>query len=78
MKRTINGIRYNTVNASLIGGTSGPAQWAARLYRTPQSGRPFLVVEGAPMSLSGTILERGEKLIPLTDDEARRWAAEYL
>ena len=55
MKAIINGLRYDTDKATLIGEAShGYASdfqhWEAGLYKTPRSGRFFLAGSGGPMT----------------------------
>ena len=89
MKVTIQGLRYNTERAKLIGEASyqGPQDdkhwWRAGLYRTPRGKHYFLAGEGAPVTrwahraADGTI-EPGSGIKPLTPGEAREWAEYYL
>lgn len=89
MKKIINGLRYNSENATLIGEAdnlckgvdSGTdfAYWEAALYRTPTSGRYFLVGHGGPQSRFAQSVGQntwggGSDLIPLDAEEARDWA----
>lgn len=89
MKSIINGIRYNTDSADLIGKavSNSPrtdfSWWQAGLYRTPKSGRYFLAGRGGAMSRYGRPLERnsrcgGERIDPMSEAEAFAWAQEYL
>ena len=88
MKSIINGRRYDTGNAVLIGeyayGTaSGFEGWEAALYRTPRGKQYFLAGSGGPMTrysrASGQhSLGGGERIDPLTPEEALAWAEEYL
>lgn len=86
MKKTIDGIHYDTKNATAIGtaGTLGLlSHWEATLYRTPGSKRFFLVGEGGPMtrfaqSAGYNSWIDGEDLIPLIDEQALQWAQRYL
>lgn len=88
MKKIINGKRYDTETAEYIGSTSwgdGPSDfnhWSEELYRK-RTGEFFLYGEGGANSkyreeISMNSWSGGEKIIPLTDDEAREWAEEYL
>jgi hypothetical protein len=82
MKSIINGLRYDTANAVLIGeaGYNGPTSdfqwWFAGLYRTPRSHRYFLAGEGNAMTRWGAAMGKG--VIPLRPGEARAWAERYL
>lgn len=74
MKKTINGIRYDTQKAILIGEARQPPSWAARLYKTPRSGNFFLFGLGDAMSKFG---EKG-RIVPMKTVEAREWTMKYL
>lgn len=89
MKAIINGLRYDTENARLIGETSHGEStsdfnyWKAGLYKTPRSGRFFLAGYGGPMtryarSIGNNTSSGGEKIDPMTKEEALKWAEEYL
>lgn len=89
MKAIINGLRYDTEKAILIGETDTGGSvtdfgyWSAGLYRTPRSGRYFLAGEGGPMTgfsrYSGpNTWTGGSKIIPMTTKGAREWAEQYL
>lgn len=90
MLRILNGTRYDTTKAHLIGeATHGEyvtdyTYWRAGLYRTPRSGRYFLAGEGGPMTQfagmdgDGKSWAWGEKVIPLDGMEARGWAERHL
>src|SRR5262245_29466522 len=77
MKATINGARYNTEVATLIGEAGRGRQlhyWWAGLYRTPRVRRYFLAGWGAGM----TRWAGDQGIIPLTPGEAVAWAKQYL
>jgi len=91
MKKIINGLRYNTKNAIEVGSyehgsypNSGDfSHWSATLYKTPRSGRFFLHGEGGGMTrfadhspYGGSC--GGERLIPMSKQEALEWAEQYL
>jgi hypothetical protein len=91
MKSIINGLRYDTDKATLIGSASGGGYsmndfryWLESLYRTPRSGRFFVAGRGGAMSRwakrvpgdNGWMGSSG--IIPMTDSEAREWAEEHL
>lgn len=88
MKAIINGTRYDTSKAQKIGefdniGAGASSQgdfhfWEASLYRTPRSGKFFLVGYGGPMTQFGAHGGWGQKFIPMSRDEAFDWAQRYL
>jgi hypothetical protein len=89
MKKTINGLRYDTDNATALGiGTANcPASdfhyWEATLYRTPRSGRYFIAGKGGAMSRFAQSCGQnswggGSDLIPMSEEDAREWAEEHL
>ena len=73
MKRTIQGIRYDTDKAVCIGeavhDADDASSWQAALYRTPRSKRYFIAGSGGTM----TRFNGKDKIIPLTADEATAW-----
>ncbi|MDX9896095.1 MAG: hypothetical protein RBS34_11640 [Desulfofustis sp.] len=88
MKRIIEGKRYDTEKAIEIGSASNshPGDfnwWEATLYKTPRSGVFFLAGEGGPMSRYAMTIGQnewagGERIDPMTKDEALKWAEKYL
>ena len=91
MKAIINGRRYDTETAVLLGkgGSHGSVSvndfryWSAGLYRSPRAGLYFLAGEGGPMtrfsrSTGQNSWQGGEKIIPLTPEEALEWAEQFL
>ncbi|SNT42115.1 hypothetical protein SAMN05421763_11710 [[Luteovulum] sphaeroides subsp. megalophilum] len=89
MKAIIDGKRYDTEKAILIGeDTSGGGRshfgwWEEGLYRTKQSGIYFLAGEGGPRShyaenLGQGSWGRGSKITPLSEKEAQTWAERHL
>ena len=88
MKRVVSGVRYDTEKATKIGSYSSDhftidfEHWEATLYISPRKAKYFLHGIGGPMSRygrpSGNAWVSGEKLEPLTVEEAMRWAEEYL
>jgi len=89
MKKIINGYRYDTEKAILVGesGSSGYAKsdfnyWEAGLYKTKRSGKFFVAGQGHAMTrfashcagLSGW----GSKIIPMAPEEALEWAEQNL
>lgn len=87
MKKVINGRRYNTDTATLIGSTgyshSGDfAYWREYLYRK-RTGEFFLYGIGGPMSKYSQKIGQnewsgGQEIQPLTLQEAQEWAEEHL
>lgn len=87
MKKIINGRRYDTDTARLLGETSYShpgdfAHWAEKLYQK-STGEFFLYGAGGPMSRYAEVIGQnewtgGEKLIPLTTESAQKWAETYL
>ena len=92
MKRIIDGFRYDTskavpvgtFNNQGIGATSrSDFKWfEATLYRTPRAHRYFLAGQGGPMTRfaqpTGDGATYGERIIPLSTEEAREWAEQHL
>jgi hypothetical protein len=89
MKAIIKGKRFDTETAILLGEASshaGPSDygwWKANLYCTPRSGAYFVAGEGNANSPYTTNFGNGargagERIVPLTDEEALAWAEEHL
>lgn len=93
MKKIIEGKLYNSENAVAIGSYDNLAHgadsindfhyWEATLYKTPRSGRFFLVGEGGPMSRFAQSAGQnswrgGSDLTPLSKEEALEFAEQYL
>lgn len=88
MKKIINGVRYDTDKAELIGkyetnrGRNDFSWFKAALYVTPKARRYFLAGEGGPMTRFAKPLDNGatygEGLFPMEPTEAREWAEQYL
>lgn len=87
MKKIINGRRYDTQTAKLVGHTSYSTPgsldyWSEDLYRK-KTGEFFLHGQGGPMS---KYLERigenewsyGHEIRPISLDRAKAWAEKYL
>lgn len=83
MKKIINGKKYDTDTATLIGEHSNGGGWRdfqhyeEELYQK-KTGEFFLHGEGGPMTRYGVQVEMnsrsgGEKIIPLERDEAMEW-----
>ena len=87
MKKIINGKRYDTSTARLIGnaGYSYPGDfeyWSESLY-IKKTGEFFLYGEGGARSkyshrIGQNLWSGGEAIRPLTLREAREWAERYL
>jgi len=71
MRAVINGIRYDTSSAVLIGEPKADLQWREGLYKTPRAERYFIA--GA---YKGGIGDFG--IFPMECDEALKWAERYL
>lgn len=88
MKKIINGVRYDTDKATLVGEAgygrrSDFAHWEAGLYVSPRAGRYFLAGEGGGLSLfarqvDGNSWTGGSGIIPLDREEALEWAERHL
>jgi len=89
MKAIINGFRYDTDKADLIGKTSHGEStndfdyWEAALYRTKRKKAFFLAGWGGPMtrysrSIGDNNSSGGEQIDVMTKEEALAWAEEYL
>lgn len=91
MKAIINGKRFDTDKAILVGTASidgnisvdNFSYWEAGLYKTPRSGAFFLAGEGGAMTRWATPISNngrsgGSGIIPLDRSEAQEWAERYL
>ena len=90
MKAVINGLRYDTETAERIGHASGGGYnmrdwhyWSEELYQTPRSKRFFLAGEGGALTRYAQHLSQnercgGERIIPLSAEEAQEWAEQHL
>lgn len=88
MIKVINGKRYNTENAHRngqwsTGGSLNDVHYADEtLYRTPRSGAYFLHGKGHAMTRwaehRGKLRGWGEGILPLTQEDALRWAQDKL
>lgn len=89
MKTIINGKRFDTEKATLVGeasygnGRGDFSYWEAGLYRTPRSKQFFLAGAGGPMTQFAThhadrSRSGGSGIIPLTKYDALAWAEQYL
>jgi hypothetical protein len=89
MRKIINGKRYDTESARLVGEyenslpvTDFHHVWMG-LYCTPRSGQYFLAGEGGPMtrfsqSAGQNSWTGGSDIIPMTRQEALEWAERHL
>ncbi len=89
MKAIINGLRYDTAKATLIGEADSDCPrtnlqwWTCGLYRTPRSGRYFLAGRGGPMTRWATSTGTnswtgGSGIKPLDEADALEWAEQNL
>ena len=87
MKKIIEGSKYDTSTAKLMGSDSFSnnrdfSHWSEALYRT-KSGKYFLHGEGGPMtkysvSTGQNQWSGGERIIPMDRSSAMAWAEEHL
>ena len=87
MNKIINGKRYDTDRASLVGEDSYSNSrdfnhWYEALYQK-RTGEFFLYGEGGPMSKYAETIGQnewsgGEKIMPLSVEAAKKWAEEHL
>ena len=86
MKKIINGKRYDTKTAELWGsreyGYSGDLDYVCEALYQKRTGEFFLYGVGGARSkyaeeISMNSWSCGEKIIPLTDDEAKEWVKKY-
>lgn len=85
MKKIINGKMYNTETAKELGfwsnGENGFGFCDEWLYRK-KTGEYFLYGKGGGMSkycsYNGNMYGPGERITPLTEAEAKKWAEDYL
>ena len=87
MKKIINGKRYDTETAEFCGsheyGYPGDFNYVFEELYQKRTGEFFLYGEGGANSkyreeISMNSWSGGERIIPLTEDEAKEWAEEYL
>lgn len=88
MKKIINGVRYDTDKAELVGEYESnyrrrDFKWfKASLYVSPKARRFFLAGEGGAMTRFAQRVDNGstggEDLIPMELAEAREWAEQHL
>ena len=88
MKKIINGKVYDTATAELLGSWSSPgsatdfSHFSESIYRK-RTGEFFLHGEGGPMSRYAVQIGQnnwrgGEKITPLSWDDARSWVESHL
>ena len=87
MKKIINGKRYDTETAKLIGedSYSNPSDfdyWSEELYQK-KTGEFFLYGEGGARTQYAQAVDQnswtgGERIMPLSYDEAREWVEKHL
>lgn len=88
MRKIINGKKYDTETAKAVGTYANGGGWRdfthyeETLY-LKKTGEFFLYGEGGPMTHYAVTIERncwsgGEKITPLTEHEARKWAERNL
>lgn len=89
MKAIINGKRYDTTKATLIGSATSDAMsndfryFSEQLYVTPRSKSYFVAGEGGAMSrwaqrVDGNSYTGGNGIKPLTRKDALLWAEQHL
>jgi hypothetical protein len=88
MKAIINGFRYDTSKATMVGNYthSHPGDFHyvdEDLYVTPRAHQYFLAGQGGAMSKYATAIDQnswsgGSKISPLTKEQAYQWAETYL
>ena len=82
MKKIINGSRYNTETAKLLGthetGLPGDINHRGQeLYRT-KAGKYFIYLYGNGFPKPDGWWGWGEEITPITEDAARQWAEQHL
>ena len=88
MKKIINGKKYDTETAKLVGSWSNNRSYRdfnyceEHLYKK-RTGEFFLYGKGGPMSKYSVSCGQnswsgGNKIIPMTDDKAKAWAKMHL
>lgn len=88
MKKIINGKKYDTETAREVGSRSNGLSykdfsWVEEALYQKKTGEFFLHGEGGPatryayISASGG-MSIGESIIPLTEDEAKKWGEKYM
>jgi len=93
MKKIINGTRYDTEKAVLVGYADNCSRgvdsitdfgyWEAGLYKTPRSNRFFLAGHGGPasrfaQSAGQNSWQGGEDIMPMNREDALTWAERWL
>ena len=88
MVKIINGKKYSTETAERVGFYSNSPgrndfHWVEESLFKKRTGEFFLFCEGGPASIYCTWIDShnrtsGDRIIPMTFEEARRWAEEHL
>ena len=87
MTKVVNGKKYSTETATLIGETGysypGDLQWWSEALYVKQNGEFFVCGEGGAMSLYCQQVSANEwtgssVITPISEDEARVWAEENI
>ena len=88
MVKIINGKKYSTETAERVGFYSNSPgrndfHWVEESLFKERTGEFFLFCEGGPASIYCTWIDShnrtsGDRIIPMTFEEARRWAEEHL
>lgn len=87
MKKIINGKKYDTETAKLMGtysngqGYSDLNYFSSELYKK-KTGEFFIYQEGGPMSIMGICRDGSivgsENIIPVSENDAKNWVEEHL
>lgn len=89
MKKIIDGIRYDTEKATLVGSAEARCPqndfhwWSEELYKAPRSGRFFIAGSGGPMSKWSESIDQNSwsgssGIRPMNKEQAREWCEQYL
>lgn len=88
MKKYINGKKYDTETAKAVGSRSNHRSyrdfsWCEETLYRKKTGEFFLHGEGGPMTVYAEYVDSntrrgGERIQPMSFDEARAWAEEHL
>lgn len=93
MRKIVDGKRFDTETATLIGEASNIGRgadsvgdfhyWSAGLYRSPRKAHYFLAGEGGAMSRFAQSVGQnswagGRDIIPMSREQAFEWAQEHL
>lgn len=87
MKKIINGKKYDTDTAKLMGTYTNGISYSdfeffmSELYKK-KTGEFFLYQEGGPMSIvavhHGNNTTGSERIIPISENEAKEWVEKYM